>query len=170
MLIWFIFLATLFRMLNIHRHNENFSSYQKRKKWFLNNGYFQSTFKALSRPRMNVLLGEWNQQDVEKRWPFWFSNKHFSEGSSRSSGDFTVIHSNVTHLCKYQYLSFLKRPTFFKVGYQKSTLMSPYIDCYILLIKMVPGLTLEVWEERNHIEPIYFSASEMCSSPFQRSS
>lgn len=50
-----------------------------------------------------------------------------------------VIYSNATHLYKYQYLSKRKRPTFFKVGYQKSALEPPYIDCYMLLIKMVLG-------------------------------
>lgn len=126
----------LFRMLNIPRHNHIFSSYRE-KMWLLNNWYFQSSLKALSGPRINVLLEGRNQRHVEKWWPFGFSNKHSSERPSKASGDFTVIHSNGTHLYKYQYLSFNKRPTFFKGGDQKSALVHLYIDCCVLLIKMV---------------------------------
>lgn len=75
----------LFKMLNKPRHNHKLSSHRK-KMWLLNKWYFHSTLRALSEPRINVLPGEWNQQHMEKWWPFWFSNKHSSERPSMPSG------------------------------------------------------------------------------------
>lgn len=54
------------------------------------------------------------------------------------------------------------------MGHQKSPLAPPSIDCSVLLIKTVPGLTLGDGDERNHIELIYFSPFDMCSLPLPK--
>lgn len=51
------------------------------------------------------------------------------------------------------------------MSYQKSALVPPYTDCWMLLIEMVLGLPLEDWDGRNQTEPTCFSASKLFLSP-----
>lgn len=68
-----------------------------------------------------------------------------------------MIHSNATHLYKYQYLSFNKRPTFFKGGNQKRALVPLCIDCHVRLIKMVLGLPWKTEMKGTYRTNILFS-------------
>lgn len=132
------------------------------------NWYFQSTLKALSVPRINAFLGEWNQQHGEKWWPFWFSNKHFSEGPSKSSRDFMVIHSNATHLYKYQYLSFFLKAHIFQRKPSETPISHLHTSIALSwLIKMVPGRPRKTERKGVTHTPRHFStlASFFFSSP-----
>lgn len=79
-----------------------------------------------------------------------------------------AIHSNATHLYKYQYLSLKKKTYIFQSGLSEKCISASLHRLLNAAYKNRSWLTLEDRDEKNFIEQIYISALKLFSSPIQR--